>query len=73
MAAKLGQRLAQAVVRVRVGTELEELTVGLNRGVPVAVRGIANRLIGELPPLAVGGLHLTNGHGLCSRLRVVRM
>ena len=49
---QLGERLAEAVVGIDVGTELEELAVRLDRLLPLAARGVRDGLLAELASLS---------------------
>src|SRR5207248_768487 len=67
--ALLPEGLGEAILGLRVVAELEELPVRVGGGGPLAGRGLADRLLGELALQpgrgdgAVAGLDVGEGHG----------
>ena len=73
VAAELGERLAQPVVGIGIGSELEQLAVRADRSLPLPAGRLSNGRLRQLPPLARGRLSVSERHGVGESPREQRL
>ena len=61
-AVQLGERLAEPVVGINVGAELEKLTIRVDRLLPFTARGVRDGLLAELASLSGRGIGFSKRH-----------